>query len=113
MAINSAFLAYGPGAGTSNASVTAAATTGVNVPTGKYAFIGTGKFFIRFGTATTHAEKEAAIATMRLLNGFLRYMQEAGPWIDAAGDPDLHIGPLTLAQYKQFLELKKRFEPEE
>lgn len=48
----------------------------------------------RFGAATTDAEYEAAVATMRLLNGFLRHMQEAGPWIDAAADPELHIGPL-------------------
>jgi len=52
---NFAFTAYAPGAGTSNASVAQSATTGVNVPQGKYAFIGSGKFFIRFGSSTSVA----------------------------------------------------------
>ena len=55
MSQNFAFVSYGPGAGTSNASVGTSATTGVLVAQGKYAFVGSGKFFIRFGTSTAVA----------------------------------------------------------
>jgi len=53
---NFAFISYAPGAGTSNASVGTAATTGVALTAStKYAFIGSGKFFIRFGSSTAVA----------------------------------------------------------
>ena len=56
MATNSGFIAYGPGAGTANASVGTSATAGASLNGfGKYAFIGSGKFFIRFGADSTVA----------------------------------------------------------
>lgn len=53
---NFAFIAYAPGAGTSNASVGMSATTGVALTANaKYAFTGSGKFFFRFGAAAVAA----------------------------------------------------------
>lgn len=56
MAQNFAFISYAPGVGTSNASVGTSATTGAALTANaKYAFIGSGKFFIRFGSDSTVA----------------------------------------------------------
>jgi len=53
---NFAFTSYAPGAGTSNASVGTSATTGVALTANsKYAFVGSGKFFIRFGDSAVAA----------------------------------------------------------
>jgi hypothetical protein len=50
----------------------------------------------RFASAKTNVERDSALETLRLLNGFLGKMTEASDWLSPGNTYEVHIGGLTL-----------------